>query len=101
MSLLWYRHVMVMYSLVCYNDSVRVIYCCFNVLSDRTSSRSASIIVPVKFIQAINQKYDSIQKPVYIMKLQLGLPKEMHHVRLLSWLLFWKSLPQFNEVEIQ
>jgi hypothetical protein len=71
------------------------------VLSDRTSSRSASIIVPVKFIQAINQKYDSIQEPVYILKLQLGLLKEMHHVRLLSWLLFWKSLPQFNEVEIQ
>lgn len=46
MSLFWYRHVMVVYPLVCYYDSTGVIYGCLNVLTNRASSRSASVIVP-------------------------------------------------------
>ena len=36
---------MVMYSLICYNHGICIIYSCLNVLTDRTSGRSASIVV--------------------------------------------------------
>lgn len=36
---------MIMYSLICYNHGIRIINSCLNVLPDRTSGRSASIIV--------------------------------------------------------
>lgn len=37
---------MVMYTLVCYNNSTCVIYSCLNVFTDRTSSRGASVVIP-------------------------------------------------------
>lgn len=46
---------MIMYPLVCYYDGTCVIYGCFNVLPDRASSRSASIVVPTKNVEAIDQ----------------------------------------------
>lgn len=40
---------MVMNPLVCNNDCTSVIYGCLNVLPNRTSSRSASIVVPENY----------------------------------------------------
>jgi hypothetical protein len=36
---------MVMYPLICYYHSTCIIYSCLNVLTDRTSGRSASVVV--------------------------------------------------------
>ena len=42
---------MVMYPLICYNHGTCIIYSCLNVLTDRTSSRSTSVVVSVNIFK--------------------------------------------------
>ena len=51
MAFLWHWSIVVVFSFVCDYDISCVTYCCLNVFADRTTSRSASIVIPECFEQ--------------------------------------------------
>lgn len=95
MSFLGHWHVMVMYTLVCYDDGIWIIYSGLNVLSDRTSSRSASVVVPEKFMSwSEEKKYITISTAKLKKKTKNGeanIPYRRGGRGAAVWLLFQKK----------